>query len=129
MNMKQFKNKVNSNKNRNTRFVKIRTDHICKACGKVLRTGTNCLTTNKQGEGRQWYCNKCVATMLSNNHNDGINRQCNLYRCIMSTKVDLDNVAFGDEGASLAYMDALSEYEDKCLDCGKCTFAEMIYNN
>ena len=53
MNMKQFKNKVNSNKNRNTRFVKIRTDHICKACGKVLRTGTNCLTTNKQGEGRQ----------------------------------------------------------------------------
>ena len=126
MNMKQFKEKVNSNKNRNTRFVKIKSNHICKACGRTLKTGTNCLTTNKQGKGRSWYCNKCVATMLSNNHNDGINRQCNLYRCIMSTKVDLANVAFGDDRASLAYMDALSEYEEKCLDCGKCAFAEML---
>ena len=64
--------------------------------------------------------------MLSNKHNDEINRQCNLYRCIISTKVDLDNVAFGDDGASLAYMETLSEYEEKCLDCGKCEFAELL---
>lgn len=126
MNMKQFKEKVNSNKNRNTRFVKIKANHNCKACGKLLKTGTNCLTTNKQGDGRRWYCNKCVANILSNNHNDGINRQCNLYKCIIYTKVDLDNIAFGDEGAALAYMEALSEYETECLDCGKCAFAEML---
>lgn len=126
MKIEELKEKVNKNKNKNTRFVKIKEDRKCKICGKILRKGTICLTTNKKGKGRSWYCNKCVATMLSNKHNDGINRQCNLYRCIMSTKVDLDNVAFGDDGASLAYMEALSEYEEKCLDCGKCEFAELL---
>ena len=122
----QFKTTVNSNNNKNTRFVKIRKDRICKSCGKLLKCGTNCLTTNKKNEGRQWYCNSCVKNILSRTQNDGINKGCQIYRNILSTKIELDNVAFDDEGAALAYMEALDECETECLDCCKCAFADML---
>ena len=130
MNIKQYEKKVNSNKNRNTRFVNIRSQHCCKSCGIILNIGTKCLTTNKQGVGRHWYCMNCVKQMIQyKNSNDNVNRNCSTYRCIVSTISDLNNLAFGDEGGALANMEALSEYEEKCLDCGKCAFAEMLCNN
>ena len=74
MSIRQYEKKVNSNKNRNTRFVKIRAQH----------------------------------------------------NCIMSTIYDLERIPFDDEGGALANIEALSEYEEKWLDCGKCNFAEIL---
>lgn len=121
--MEQFKNKVNSNENKNTRFVIIKEDRKCATCGEVLEAGNVYITTNNRGEGRRWYCNVCLSNMIAENYT---NRQCDLYKSIIATRANLNNVAFGDEGASIAYMDALSEYESKCLDCNNCAFAKTI---
>ena len=131
MELSKYENKVNSNKNRNTRFVKIRLSRICNSCGKVQNVGTKCLTTNKKGAGRQWYCMKCVNKILihKSKNSTNINRNCHLYKCILSTLQDYNNLTYDDEGGAMATLDALSELEDKCLDCGNCDFADMIYNN
>ena len=44
----------------------------------------------------------------------------------MSTIYDLEKLPFDDEGGALADIEALSEYEERCLDCGKCNFAEIL---
>lgn len=130
MNIKQYEKKVNSNKNRNTRFVKIRTAHQCNNCKKVINSGTKCLTTNRKNNGRHWYCMSCVKLMLQYKaqQSDGINRNCHWYKCIISTLQDYNNLPYDDEGGAMADLEALSEYEGHCLDCGKCNFAEMLYN-
>ena len=55
--VKELENKINSNKNRNTRFVNVKATRVCKSCGQSILKGSKCLTTNKQGVGRQWQCN------------------------------------------------------------------------
>ena len=39
MKIEELKEKVNKNKNKNTRFVKIKEDRKCKICGKILKKG------------------------------------------------------------------------------------------
>lgn len=129
MNTRQYEKKVNSNKNRNTRFVKVRAQHNCASCKRILSAETKCLTTNKKGAGRHWYCMSCVKKMIQyKDNNDCVNRNCHMYKCIMSTINELNNLPFDDDGGALANMEALSEYEEKCLDCGKCSFSEILYN-
>lgn len=128
MNIKQYEKKVNSNKNRNTRFVNIRSAHQCNNCKNIIYKGTKCLTTNKKGAGRRWYCISCVKTMLQYRveTSDDINRNCHWYKCIIGTLQDYNNLSYGDEGGAMATLEALSEYEEKCLDCGKCSFSNIV---
>lgn len=44
----------------------------------------------------------------------------------MSTIYDLERIPFDDEGGALANIEALSKYEERWLDCGKCNFAEIL---
>lgn len=131
MNIRAYEKKVNSNKNRNTRFVKIRQDRQCYCCKKVLKSNTKCLTTNTKGKGRHWYCMRCVKGILEYKarNQDGINRNCQWLRAIMNVLIDLDNLPYYDEGGAEADYDALAEYEEKCLDCGRCNFSEMLYSD
>ena len=43
----------------------------------------------------------------------------------MSTIYDLERIPFDDEGGASANIEALSEYEERWLDCGKCTFSDI----
>ena len=63
--MDVIEKKVNSNKNRNTRFVKVNETRVCKCCGKPILKGVECLTLNKKGIGRQWQCMECTKNELS----------------------------------------------------------------
>ena len=123
MKVEELKEKVNKNKNKNTRFVKIKEDRNCKMCGKSLKKGTICLTTNKKGKGRSWYCDNCVMQLLSEKD---LPNACCIYHKIMSVKAEMNNVAFGDECAVYAYMDILDKYEAECFNCSKCEFAELL---
>ena len=51
MTIAEYEKKINANKNRNTRFVVIRTERHCNKCEVTLPTGTKCLTTNKKDIG------------------------------------------------------------------------------
>ena len=123
--MKAFEQRVNSNKNRNTRFVKVKETRICRCCGQPILKSNKCLTTNIQGIGRQWQCMKCTRNLL-NLDKTGVNYTCETYRNIRRTEAELNNVAFGDEGAYMALTDYLDEQIARCLDCGRCSFSEMI---
>lgn len=92
-NMLRLKRVMNKSKNRNTRFVNVRSVRNCKYCGEQIGVGDECLTTNKKLEGRRWTCLGCLDAILRYNE----------------TKAELDNVAFGDEGASMALSEALDE--------------------
>lgn len=107
---------------KNTSVVKIRKDRKCAKCGKPLRQGQSVVTTNKYKEGRRWYCDQCVANIKQ--WVQGYTR-CNTYKNIIETRALLNNVPFDDEGAALAYEDALSEYEADCIECGKCNFCKQ----
>lgn len=117
--------KVNSNKNRNTRFVSVNETRVCKCCGKIIQKGVECLTINKKGIGRQWQCMKCTKDELSSSK-IGINYTCEVYRSIIETKIELGNVSFGDEGGYMALSDCLDENISRCVDCGKCIFANIV---
>lgn len=123
--MDVIEKKVNSNKNRNTRFVRVNEQRVCKHCGKPIMKGTKCLTLNKKGIGRQWQCMKCTMDGL-NFDKTGTNYTCEVYRNIMEIKVELNNVSFGDEGGYMALSDCLDENIARCIDCGKCSFADII---
>lgn len=92
-NMLLLKKQINNSKNRNTRFVKVRQARNCKYCGSIIKSGTECVTTNKKSNGRQWICLDCITAMIK-------------YK---QTKAELNNVAFGDEGGYMALSEALDE--------------------
>ena len=115
---------VNSNKNRNTRFVTVKETRICKSCGQPILKGNKCLTTNRHGVGRQWLCMNCVGNLINNKVD--IDHDCENYRNIKQTKARLNCVAFGDDGAYLALNDCLEEQVARCFECGKCNLPKMI---
>lgn len=88
-----LKEVINKSKNRNTRFVRVKSDRSCQYCRNKIRVGDESLTTNKKSEGRRWICLDCLNVVL---------------RCAR-TKAKLDSVVFGDDG----YYMALSEVFDK----------------
>ena len=90
-----FKNAINSNKNRNIKFVKIRADRVCNNCRSKIKSGTECLTVNNKKAGRVWYCMSCVDL---------------LYQVTM-VKMRKANVPFDDEGYWLALNDFEMELE------------------
>lgn len=60
-----FKHIVNSNKNRNVRIVRTKTQHICLKCGQAITRGSTCVTVNKFGNcGRYWICKSCLSEDL-----------------------------------------------------------------
>lgn len=128
MTITEYEKKINANKNRNTRFVVIRTERHCNKCEVTLPTGTKCLTTNKKDTGRHWYCMKCVQGYLDYKEltEDGIDRTCHIYQCIVNTYQDYNNLPYDDEGGAMADLDALAEYESDCFHCGKCNFPELL---
>ena len=77
------------------KFVKIRAVRTCAHCLKAQPIGTSCLTVNKRYSPRCWYCENCVQLLLNVNE----------------ARVHRRNVAFGDEGAELAFI----EWEDEAL--------------
>lgn len=123
--MNVVEKEVNANKNRNTRFVRVNETRVCKCCGKSILKGTKCLTLNKKGVGRQWQCMKCTMDELSLDK-AGTNYTCEVYRNIVEIKVELNNVSFGDEGGYMALSDCLDENIARCIDCGKCSFADTL---
>lgn len=41
------------------RYVNLNQNRICSCCGKVIFTGTMCLTYYSSRECRRWVCNSC----------------------------------------------------------------------
>ena len=121
--VKRLENKINSNKNRNTRFVKVKDTRICRSCGQPILKGSKCLTTNKQGVGRQWQCMKCTLSQLNKTNN---RMTCETLRQIHQIQFEMQSLPFGDEGGYMALQDCLDEKIATCMDCGKCEFSEMF---
>lgn len=107
--METVEQRVNSNKNRNTRFVKVKETRIYKACGQPILKGSKYLTTNRHGVGRQWLC-----------------MNCENYRNIKQTKAKLNCIAFGDDEVYLALQDCLEEQVARCFECGKCNLSKIV---
>lgn len=122
--METVEQRVNSNKNRNTRFVKVKETRICKSCGQPILKGSKCLTTNKHGVGRQWQCMNCIRNLMNNKV--GINYNCDNYKAVKQTEAKLNCVAFGDDGAYLALKDYLEEQVARCFECGRCSLSEIV---
>ena len=132
--MKELEKRINSNKNRNMRFVIVREAHKCSCCGKSISKGNKCLTLNKRGIGRQWQCMECVKSHVSNQH-----IQCSKYieisktfANLQKTNAEMELLPFDDEGGYLAF----SEYADElkgslydllldCKECGKCKYSKL----
>lgn len=121
--VKRFESKVNSNKNRNTRFVYVKATRVCKSCGQSILKGNKCLTTNKQGVGRQWQCMKCTRSQL-NTFNNSVT--CEILRQIRQIQFEMQTLSFGDEGGYLALQDCFDEKIAMCIECGKCEFVNLI---
>ena len=121
--VKELENKINSNKNRNTRFVNVKATRVCKSCGQPILKGSKCLTTNKQGVGRQWQCMKCTMQQLDKLNNK---MQCETLRQIHQTQFEMQSLPFGDEGGYMALQDWLNEKIATCIDCGKCCEASKF---
>lgn len=121
--VKRLENKVNSNKNRNTRFVTVKATRICKSCGQSILKGSKCLTTNKRGVGRRLQCMKCT-TLQFNKIDTRIT--CEIFKQICQTQSKMQSLPFGDEGGYMALYDCLDEQITMCIDCGKCEFSDLI---
>lgn len=119
--VKTLENKVNSNKNRNTLFVKVKDTRKCKSCGQLIPKGRKCLTTNKPGVGRQWQCMKC--TMQQLNKID-TRTTCATLRQILQIQFEMQSLPFGDEGGYMALQDCINEQIATCIDCGECDFSK-----
>lgn len=91
--MEALKAVLNKSKSRNTRFVKVKTSRYCQYCDNQIDEGTTCLTTNRKLQGRRWICLACLDAILRYNE----------------TKVQMNLVAFDDEGAYMALSDFLEE--------------------
>ena len=93
--IKRFENKVNSNKNRNIRFVNVKDIRVCKSCGQSILKGSKCLTINKHGVGRQWQCMKCTMLQLNKTNN---RVTCETLRQIRQIQFEMQTLPFGDDG-------------------------------
>lgn len=90
-------------------------ERVCSDCGKKILKSEICLTTNKQGEGRKWHCMNCASFM---SHSKERIVKCSTLQTVMSLLSGRGTVAFGDEGAFLAYDDAIAEeISQNCEDC------------
>lgn len=103
MNYDEVKAICNKNKDRNIRFVKVKSARVCKLCRVILPKGTECLTLNRRHFGREWLCNDCVRLLIE----------------IANAKSKLASVAFGDEGGALAYIDYIAELESEYYERGE----------
>lgn len=124
--VKRIENNVNSNKNRNIRFVKVKDTRVCKSCGQPILKGSKCLTINKQGVGRKWQCMKC--TMLKLNKLNNM-MECETFRKIRQIQFEIKALPFDDEGGYMALQDCLDEQIATCIDCGKCTASELVQSS
>lgn len=118
--MKNFKEKLNSNINRNHRFVNVKECRTCANCGaKIMKTNL-CLTTNNRNQGRKWYCIKCVESKLKSKDTKNV---CEVYKDIVRTEIELNALSFDDEGAYMAYQESIAELQLQCEGCTKkCRF-------
>lgn len=121
--VKELENKINSNKNRNTRFVNVKATRVCKSCGQSILKGNKCLTTNKQGVGRQWQCMRCTMQQLNK---ISTRTTCATLRQIHQIQFEMQSLPFGDEGGYMALQDCLGEKIATCMDCGKCCEASKF---
>lgn len=99
----KFKNEVKKNKSKNFGFVKIREKRYCYHCSNELAAGIECLTVNPRLGNRRWYCDKCVTLMLN----------------VELAKEMYSRVAFGDEGAAMACLEAIAEAEEELESAGE----------
>lgn len=116
--MKTFENKVKLDKNRNTRFVNVKQNRVCNCCGQMIPQNTRCLSTNKRGIGRRWYCMSCVRT-IENKDVITSRIKCTTNEAIRVTKAQIASAPFGDEGYVLALQDCLDEKVAECMQCDK----------
>ena len=78
----------------------------CCCCGEVISKGEKVKTFNIGGYSRErkFACSSCASTLTK----------------IMQTHSEMNSVAFGDEGASMALMDyageEFSEFIESCQD-------------
>lgn len=42
-----------------SRYVNLNQNRVCSCCGRVIFTGTWCLTYCSSRKGRSWVCNSC----------------------------------------------------------------------
>lgn len=121
--VKKLESKINSNKNRNTRFVNVKATRVCKSCGRQILKGNKCLTTNKLGVGRQWQCMGCTMSQLNKLSNK---TTCETFRQIHQIQFEMQTLPYDDEGGYMALYDCLDEKIAKCIDCGKCEYLNLI---
>lgn len=121
--LKRLENKINSNKNRNIRFVNVKATRVCKSCGQPILKGSKCLTINKHGVGRQWQCMKCTMLQLNKTNN---RVTCETLRQIRQIQFEMQTLPFGDDGGYMALYDCLDEKIARCIDCGKCEYLNLI---
>lgn len=98
--LNDYKVYVNKQNTKNFRFVKIKANRECKHCQDLIPKGVNCLTINPKDRGRSWYCDRCVSLMLN----------------VQVARSALNSVAFDDEGAGWANLEALEEAEAMLYD-------------
>ena len=94
-NLAKMKQIVNSSKNRNIRFVKVRQAHFCENCNTLINVGYECVTINRKNQGRSWKCLDCMHAIL-------------VYK---ETQAELDSLPYDDEGGYEALWDSLAEQE------------------
>lgn len=116
--MKTSENKVHSNKNRNTRFVNVKQNRMCNYCGQMIPKNTKCLSTNKQGIGRRWYCMSCVRHIEQESILPS-KFDCKTYQIIEVTKAQILSAPFGDDGYVLALQECLDEKIAECMECNR----------
>ena len=78
---------------KNNMAVIARKEHECMHCGAMILPGRKCITMNPKFTGRRYLCQSCAQLAFN----------------IKRAQVLKDNVAFGDDGAYLAYAEAESE--------------------
>lgn len=116
----ELERRINSNKNRNTRFVHIKLDRTCMLCRRTIRKGSKALTINKYQQGRHWICLGCALKGLVQGEQQKVYLSCPNYQNMVRTLVTLNNIPFDDEGMAYACYDSLEEYAEVCEKCNKC---------
>ena len=99
--VEEYKKRLNTGRiDKNYYAPKTKANHFCCHCKNLIPKGTVCLTINRKDTQRVWVCDACLGLKLE----------------ITSTKCDLDSVAFGDEGASMALCDCLDELKGELYE-------------
>lgn len=111
MTLNELRLKARARNTKNFKFVVVRKSHSCRYCGKIIKAGTEALTTNKKNEGRVWACLCCVEKQLQ-----AQTKKAEAMQNLAKAQAFKASVAFGDEGAYMAAMEweseALGELEE-----------------